>query len=103
MAWWNSEKTCALGAAAECIGHQCQYDYLFSSLAEKFPVMSLIVLGPVVAIAEPVQDIIWKLNDTQGWTREEIADWVETIEPQEQEQTIPARYGNIGEFTPVEA
>lgn len=28
-------------------------------------------------------ELIWELNDTQKWTREAIADWVATIEPQE--------------------
>jgi hypothetical protein len=33
---------------------------------------------------------IWHLNDQHKWTRERIAGWVETIEPQEVEAMSPA-------------
>jgi hypothetical protein len=32
--------------------------------------------------------VIWRLNDVDKWTREQIADWVETIE-QAQSQPAP--------------
>ena len=32
--------------------------------------------------------IIWHLNDSHLWTRQQIADWVETVEPQEVAEVV---------------
>ena len=84
--------TCALTAAAEAVGLRhapfldgvLQVDY--PSLARVFPVLNARVgWFPVTTDMQPddVRTAIWDLNDAHGWTREQIADWVETIEQQQ--------------------
>lgn len=75
--------TCALGAAFDAVG------LLFvSNRGDKarlmFPEMCSFVPGPCDCdIAGAVECVIVHLNDGHLWTREQIADWVATIEPQE--------------------
>lgn len=82
--------TCALGAAGEAVGLNLKesfgYDPYVSLLAE-WPILR----DPVTLPKRPthpesvmiLDDAITYLNDWQRWTREAIADWVQTIEPQE--------------------
>lgn len=39
--------------------------------------------------------IIAHLNDTHRWTREQIADWIATIEPQEAPATTPEQHEEV--------
>jgi predicted nucleic-acid-binding protein len=34
--------------------------------------------------AKSLEHIVWHLNDKHKWTREQIAEWVETIEAQQE-------------------
>ena len=88
--------TCAIGAAAFAVGitdilsgFTAGYsDGDFGVLAARFPLLNQIVEWPVQHSGRhAVGQIASHLNDRKyGWTREQIADWVETIEL----QTTPA-------------
>lgn len=79
---------CALGGALYAIGYvpleresptdsRC-YHFLIG----RWPILHTMVKIPVGALNERVNLLtaIYMLNDMAGWTREAIADWVETIE-----------------------
>jgi hypothetical protein len=85
--------SCALGAACDAVGlatgresFDAYAALTFASrLASAFPVLArrdvrCPVTGQLVA---DVGTIIIRLNDLEHWTREQIADWVETLEPAE--------------------
>lgn len=76
--------TCALGAASEALGEdllQLQED----NLHLHYPWGTDYVNCPTctAAHAGPVFSIIAHLNDFHKWTREQIADWIESIDPTE--------------------
>ncbi len=79
----SNEAPCALGAAriAAGLGDHCAVD-CYSVLAYRWPVLYRMVANPVAGRMEYVVDAIWSLNDVHRWTREQIADWIETIEAQ---------------------
>ncbi len=72
--------SCALNAAAEAEG--CKWEALF----ERHPYLrTQLELCPVCDIKGSLSNIIaLHLNDRHRWSRERIADWVATIEPQEE-------------------
>jgi hypothetical protein len=80
--------TCALGAAMDAIGALPKKQSVICSDAEWEPALRLWgglldrrVAHPVNASPEDlVCHVITNLNDSHKWTREQIADWVETIE-----------------------
>ena len=84
---------CALSAAADACGIHptCGNNPLghkvgitpYVQLERLFPVLGRKVMVPWGGEQHPAQTvevIITTLNDTYGWTRERIADWVESIE-----------------------
>lgn len=76
--------TCALGAALDAIGllRQEPSDRLLQ-LQAAFPILRDEVTLPVVApdpFRYDLASAIIALNDQRLWTREAIADWVETLE-----------------------
>lgn len=74
--------SCAIGAAAEAAGMN-EYP-LFHELEARWPVLTEFVACPVTAdTSGDVGTVILWLNDSHGWTREAIADWVETLEPRD--------------------
>lgn len=71
---------CAIGAALDALG----YNFCGVHLAEAtrhFPVINSIVVRPGFDGIEPrkcvMYEAIMTLNDSAGWARELIADWVE--------------------------
>jgi len=88
--------TCALGAALDavselgtCIG--------YSRVRELWPIAETIVRYPCSAQCRVAREydhrgeliaVVWHLNDQHEWTREQIADWVETIEAQAEAQGV---------------
>lgn len=72
--------TCALGAALDAVGalrprpHQCD-----AELAHRWPWLFHVTNGTSAWTKITV------LNDDRGWTREQIADFVATIEPERQQ------------------
>lgn len=92
--------TCALGAAADAIG--CldvhKYHHGWNAFYATWPILQTPVdppasLGKFKCQCELSTWVIY-LNDKERWTREQIADWVESIEREQQEPTTertPAR------------
>lgn len=84
------ESSCALGAAfdacgMEVFGPDTKFDGPFG--LEYFEDEYEIIACPVCGIAE--WPTIGHLNDFHRWTREAIADWVETIENAQAAQVAP--------------
>lgn len=78
--------TCALGAAAVAVGAGVGARSISDCISETWPwVHTTFAISPDCAICHPtrVDSIILHLNDDAKWTREEIADWVATVEPQD--------------------
>lgn len=82
-------RTCALGAALDAVGALCS-DY--DAVGIRFPITRQVRLGLCPAPGcenyahghATVMETVFYLNDSHDWTRERIADWVETLEgPQE--------------------
>lgn len=71
-------KTCALGAALDAAGRL--HDFDVSTIATLWPVEQTKTAHPVTGRLDILGFNITSLNDVFGWTREQIADWVETIE-----------------------
>jgi hypothetical protein len=85
-------RTCALGAAADAVGALVVNvgEYGFDVVRAKVPIewfwaTKTNVSCPVrrCGYANRAEGVVMHLNDSHGWTRERIADWVATIEPQE--------------------
>lgn len=78
--------TCALGAALDAVGalrprpQQCD-----AELAHRWPWLFHTTNGT------SAWSQITSRNDEHGWTREQIADWVETIEAERHDADTPAR------------
>lgn len=85
----NSSGSCALGAAGEAIGAKCPQAMcgILPLLVARWPrLMSQMVTLPCACRFDfPFGSAVLHLNDNHRWTREQIADWVETIEPQADE------------------
>ena len=90
---WIDGRTCALGAAYAARGLFTD-DHTVSTVAvsEAFPLLDVVVACPCGCAAgwrSAVGDHITSLNDVCGWTREQIADWVERIEQQHEAHGRP--------------
>ncbi len=80
--------TCALGAALESIGwkpgidlNDAAWDY-GRHLA--FPLLRSLAAHPVYSdLIDSVNSIVISLNNKHCWSREQIADWIESVERQE--------------------
>lgn len=68
---------CALGAALDAIGKTTNR---YSTAANHFPVLCGEAPHPISGETLRVLTIVRVLNDEHRWTREQIADWVETLE-----------------------
>ena len=79
--------SCALRAAADAIGladfKQGRRRILdYAQLRCVFPILNEQRICPVLPhYSDDMLAVIWHLNDDHRWTRERIADWVETVEP----------------------
>lgn len=89
---WNGD-TCALGAACEAVGirisvHQSSPN---NATFRRWPILRERVESPMTdrhrAGRASVSVTIQSLNDSARWTREQIADWVETLESRSTEVT----------------
>ncbi len=72
-------KTCALGAALDAIG-ELAYPARRFNVRRRFPIVKQRAVHPIAGTSASIEDIITSLSDWWAWTRERIADWVETIE-----------------------
>lgn len=95
MLWWlDDRRTCALGAALHAQGlREIEGIYAFHLIRMAHPWLDVIKpYCPNCSIQHLAYEIIYHLNDGHQWTRERIADWVETIEPVESRKAA----GGIG-------
>ncbi len=83
--------TCALGAA-----QQAGYTFSGKDWSRK---MAYRYRCPTCREGWPALEMITHLNDWHKWTREQIADWVATIEPQE--AVSPIETPTLVETAPV--
>lgn len=78
--------TCALGAALDAVGStasRCS-DESYNDLQHRWPFLSEKAIAPCGCLdrnRERTLCHVWHLNDGHRWTREQIADWIATIEP----------------------
>lgn len=74
---------CAIGAALDAVGFYsgAKAHYLDYRLASLFPLADIVVKHPIHrGMMDHVSGVVVTLNDHHDWSREAIADWVETIE-----------------------
>lgn len=73
--------SCALGAAFQAVTGRTGKDALpiAVDLDKLFPFLDNEVLHPAQSKSLSIAKIIVDLNDRLGWTREQIADWLEGI------------------------
>ena len=86
--FFGDDGSCAIGAASEAaglrVGRAVDVDGLRKMWA---PIWAIKAQCPVCDKRRGVASIIGHINDDHRWTRDQIADWVESIESeQEQEQ-----------------
>ncbi len=86
MRWWVDHRpTCALGAALHAQGIAAISGDGYSEIKKAhswIDTESALCPSCPQYIQSPMR-VIYHLNDIHKWTRERIADWVATIEPQE--------------------
>ena len=76
-------RSCALQAAGEALGWDrkgSNFCTPWELLEDKYPYILDVVVNPVTGDAYSLENIIYRLNDTNRWTREDIAAWVATKE-----------------------
>lgn len=84
----TKDASCALRAASDALGipelrHLLYYGLNYEELKGRFPFLRCEAHCPACSARnDDTLSIIWHLNDTHRWTREQIADWVATVEPQ---------------------
>lgn len=71
-------RTCALGAALDAIG--CATNN-YSDVLNHWPLAGKKAVHPLTGSPMLVMSIVRVLNDEERWSREQIAAWVETLEP----------------------
>lgn len=83
-------RTCALGAALDAIGYYrpeqsyvgCLSSAEWRQLSARWPLLAMDVRSPADGHERQLSDTIIYLNDSHEWSRERIADWVESLERQ---------------------
>lgn len=81
--WFHDGGSCAIGAALEAVGAAVYSDCFFRTGAPKAWEWSrMTVACPACEQQDQAQEHLRHLNNVHRWTRERIADWVATIEPQ---------------------
>jgi hypothetical protein len=93
--FYKDGKTCALGAALDASGIG-DFGLKYASdddVVDRWPISDLRIQRH--GLTRTLRNHIVRLNDSDRWTREQIADWVATIEAQNEAPTA--------EPTPIEA
>jgi hypothetical protein len=86
-------KSCALGAALDAIGQKVRDFDGFGAVEAAFPICLIRIKHPNEPRTYDLDEVIADLNDNHGWTREQIADWVEAIEHAQEQPTEPVDVG----------
>ena len=96
--------SCAIGAAYEALGYN---KFNLPDCCKVWPWLDVPVECPVCGESEPTTAAIISvhLNDGHKWTRERIAEWVATVEPQDiqGEQTDEGQEARIAVLEATEA
>ena len=102
-AMFDGAGTCALGAAAFAVNAPMRIattnnedgvrgkigiGNIVVDLALVFPELARRAACPACAATGDIGGVVGHLNDYHGWTREAIADWVATVEPDETAQEV---------------
>ena len=93
---YSLDAPCALGGALQSIGTPAKNQTDYSPVKVAWPwVKEPEFSCPIAKGCSPRTPLqmIWHLNDTHRWTRQQIADWVETVEPSEPAQEPNLRVG----------
>lgn len=59
---------------------QAKNDYRLSVWSQELPGVNELVKNPMTDVLSPLREVIINLNDRHKWTREKIADWIETLD-----------------------
>jgi hypothetical protein len=99
---------CALGAALAAIGNPIQIGNGFRAAAESWPWIEPygeFHCPDCDGVASQALSLIVHINDGHKWTRERIAEWVATVEPQDiqGEQTDEVQGARIAVLEATEA
>jgi hypothetical protein len=91
---FSPDAPCALGGALQIIGRQIENDAVscLGAVREAWPWSdSARFACPAgdTCCPDTGRNIVWHLNDQHRWTRQQIAGWVETVEPQEVAAVVP--------------
>lgn len=85
--YFDQVGTCALGAASEALGMVPAIEETngrphvpYNELSAVYPWLERQVMHPVRGEELSGCVVIYTLNDVNCWTREQIADWVESVE-----------------------
>lgn len=90
---FDSVGSCAMGAVMEAVGAMTPSRLLsmdpfkasmdgHASLQQKYPwIYKTIVKHPITGIDFPLNHTVVDLNNYYRWNREQIADWVDTVDP----------------------
>lgn len=92
-------KRCAIGAGRQALGMEDQaWSIAYGQIRKAYPFIEALQNCPIERCPcnDSILGIIWHLNDSHRWTREQIAGWVATVEPQEEAPILP-----VGEYCDV--
>lgn len=84
--YFSKTGSCAIGAAFEAIGEVLRdgdgnpVTWRGCLLCELWPILAMQAQCPVAGTTHVMSAIIFCLNDDSRWSREAIAEWVETVE-----------------------
>src|SRR5262245_27605753 len=83
--------TCAMGAAYHAGGLIHSHTFLVpdSEARQTFPVLAKKVPIPDGTLVADLEEVVIHLFEWKKWTREQIADWVETIEQAQDAKVAP--------------
>lgn len=98
MAWpkgdihlFDGESACSIGAALLAVGEKLipyETKAKYNRFCELWPEADTNVMLPDTNWSVPLIKAIWSLNDGYRWSRERIADWVESLEKARESQEV---------------
>lgn len=73
--------TCAIGGAMKAAGLSLKAFCPYDVAAARWPILNNYTQSPISGFGiDRLMYVIWTLNDSEGWTREQIAEWVASQE-----------------------
>lgn len=94
---YSIDSPCAIGGALQAIGKQRDGSSAYHTFTYEWPWVNRSSSCPSCPAAGTVRDTIWHLNDNHRWTRQQIAEWVSRVEPDEEikEETCEQSQSNV--------